>query len=123
SPGFGTRLARSGDGPQLPQLLAAFGRVRSQKTADAAVAARDAHNPPILDGHGRNRAMVAVGRVGIGLIPNGCPGDAVQRHQMTIAGDEVDAVAENRCAAALALHLNVWLLVLPDKPAGRRIER
>ena len=122
APGFRAGLAFVGDRPETPQLFAGCGGEGSQEAAHARVAAADAGDDLVFDGDRRHGAVVALGGVGVLMVPDQRAGFAVDGHQVAIAGDEENLVAQDAGAAVLASHLDLFLAVEPDAAPAARVD-
>ncbi len=122
-PCFASRLARLWDRVPSPQPLAGFRIIGIQKTVQAMIAGRDAHDDLAFDRERRDRAPVAVACFRELRFPDETAGARVERNEVRIRRADIYLVAEYRNAAVRSFAQRGLMMVLPDKPAAAAVER
>jgi hypothetical protein len=130
-PGFRAGFAGLGDGPEAPDAFAGGGLVGIEEAAHAEVAAGDAGDDEVVDdegGGGVADVAFVVDAFGDGPFPEELAGDAMDGEEVSVIGDEEDAVTEDSDTAVGALGgVTLGLaghgaLVVPEGAAGAGIE-
>ena len=128
-PRLAARLARSGHGPEPPDLLAILRIVGVEKSANRVFSSGDAHDDLVLDDERRDGAGVALLVVGQLDVPHGLAGPGVERDEVRVERGHEQAIAVDREAAIheAAAHLERLLrrqliLIAPELLPGSAVD-
>ena len=121
-PGFRAGLAGFGDHVPSPEPLAGGGVISVQPAVQPVVARSDSDNDLVSQRQGRDRAPVAVFRLGHFGFPEQIPGARVERDKLRIGSAQVHPVPIDRHAATRSALESRLMMILPDQPSCLRVD-